>query len=104
ISGTPVAVTSTAASIATDASLSNFFTHTMTENTTLANPTNLVAGTNYQWEFTQSSPARTLAFGNLFKFANGTAMVISTTNAAIDTLNSYYDGSILLTVYSQNFS
>ncbi len=101
---TPVAVTSTSNSIATDASLSNSFTHTLTENTTLANPTNLVTGCYYQWTFTQAASAKTLAFGNKFKFPGGTAMVVSTGNAAVDTMNSYYDGTNLLTVFSQAFA
>ena len=50
---TPVALTSTSASIAVDASLSNNFTHTFTENTTLANPTNMVAGQGGIIVFTQ---------------------------------------------------
>lgn len=100
----PVAVTSSAASIATDASLSNIFTHTMTENTTLANPTNLVAGTYYTWRFTQGSPAKTLAYGNLFKWAGGTPMTISVGNGAIDTITSLYDGTALYSVFSQAFA
>lgn len=102
---TPIVVTSSSAHIATDASLSNFFTHTMTENTTLDNPTNLVSGTVYTWVLIQAATPKTLAFGNLFKWPNaGIAMVISTGNAAKDILTALYDGTNLLASYNQNFA
>ncbi len=98
---TPVAVTSSSASIATDASLSNIFTHTMTENTTLANPTNLVAGTYYTWVFTQhASAAKTLALGNLF-VSMGLPFVITTTTSAKAVLTALYDGTSLLYTAAQ---
>jgi len=97
---TPVALTSTSNSIATDASLSNIFTHTLTENTTLANPTNLVTGTYYTWKFTQASSAKTLAFGNKFKWPGGTALTISTGNGAVDIITGLYDGTNINTVIS----
>ncbi len=97
----PVVVTSSSNSIATDASLSNIFTHTLTENTTLANPTNLVAGTYYTWIFTQhASAAKTLALGNLF-VPLGSAFVITTTLSAKATLTALYDGAQLLYVSAQ---
>lgn len=100
----PVAVTSTSNSIATNAALSNIFTHTLTQNTTLANPTNLVADTYYTWIFTQASSPFTLAFGNLFKWPGGTAMTISTGSGAVDIITSLYDGTHLNTVFSQAFA
>lgn len=103
-SNTPVAVTSSSNSIATDASLSNIFTHTFTENTTLANPTNMVTGTYYTWIFTQAASAKTLAYGNKFKWPGGTSMTVSTGNGAVDIITCLYDGTNLNTVYSQNFS
>lgn len=98
---TPVAVTSTSNSTATDASLSNVFTHTFTENTTLANPTNLVAGTHYEWIFTQhASAAKTLTLGNLF-VPLGIAFTVTTTTSAKAVLSALYDGTSLLYVYAQ---
>ena len=100
-SNAPVSVTSTSNSIATDSSLSNIFTHTLTENTTLANPTNLVSGTYYTWVFTQhASAAKTLAFGNLF-VPMGTAFVITTTTSAKAVLTGLYDGTSILYTYAQ---
>lgn len=100
-SNAPVAVTSSSNSIATDASLSNIFTHTMTEDTTLANPSNLVSGTYYTWVFTQhASAAKTLALGNLF-VPLGTAFTITTTLSAKAALTALYDGTSLLYTYAQ---
>ena len=84
---TPVALTSSAASIAVDLSLSNNFSHTFTENTTLANPSNVVAGTSGQIAFTQhASSPKTLAFGSNWDFVGGTAPSVTASNDARDTL------------------
>ena len=100
-SSTPVAVTSTTNSIATVASGSNIFTHTFTEDTTLANPSALVTGTYYTWIFTQhASAAKTLALGNLF-VPLGTAFTVTTTTSAKATLTALYDGTSLLYTYAQ---
>mgnify|MGYP001569726176 CR=1 FL=1 len=99
-----VAVTSTTNSIATDASLGNDFSHTLTENTTLANPTNMVTGRYYTWTIVQDATPRTLAFGNAFKWPGGTAMVVSTANGAIDTITARYNGTVLLAVYAQAYA
>lgn len=90
-SGKQVALTSTSNSIATNCNLSNNFSHTFTEDTTLANPTNIVAGTYYAWTFTQhASSAKTLALGNYFKSADGEAFAgMPTTDGAICTLFAY---------------
>jgi hypothetical protein len=102
---TPVTLTSTTNSIATDASLSNNFIHTLTENTTLANPTNKVTGTIYTWKFIQDSTPRTLAFGTDFVWPGGSALVVSTGSGAVDVITGYYDGVKINTVISgQNFS
>lgn len=100
-----VTITSSAGSVATDCALTNNFKHTMTENTTLANPTNKVTGAFYTWEFIQGAGPYTLAFGSDFKWANGVPMIVSTGNGAKDIITGYYDGTNILTVISgQNFS
>jgi len=91
-----VAVTSTSNHIATDSELSNIFTHTLTEDTTLDNPTNLVAGTYYAWIFTQhASSAKTVALGNLF-VALDQAFVMNTTLSGKSVLTGLYDGTSIL--------
>ena len=96
--GTGVALTSTSASIAVDASLANNFTHTFTENTTLANPSNLVAGQSGVIVFTQhASSPKTLAFGSNYKFSGGTAPSVTATNSAVDVLAYYVESSSRIT-------
>lgn len=104
---TPTALTSSAASIAWGISDSNIFTHTLTENTTLAAPTGtLVAGTTYIFSFTQhASAAKTLAFNSVFKFPGGIAGVISTTLSAKDILSCLcIDGTNLLCQFSKGYA
>lgn len=96
--GTPVALTSSSASIAVDASLGNNFTHTFTENTTLANPTNLVAGQSGVIVLTQhASSPKTLAFGSYWKFASGTAPSVTASNSAVDILAYYVESTTRIT-------
>lgn len=78
--GAYVALTSSAASIVVDAALSNNFNHTLTENTTLAAPTNVVAGQSGVIHFTQhASAAKTLAFNTFWQFGLDATHVLTTT-------------------------
>lgn len=95
--GTPVALSSSSASIAVDMSDSNF-THTFTENTTLANPTNLTAGQSGIIVFTQhASSPKTLAFGSYWDFPSGTVPTVTATNSAVDVLAYYVNSSTSIT-------
>lgn len=92
--GTAVSLTSTSASIASDFANANNFTHTFTENTTLANPSNLVAGQSGVIVFTQhASSPKTLAFGSYWKFPGGTAPTVTATNSAVDVLVYYVEST-----------
>ena len=96
--GEASALTSTSASIAVDASASNNFTHTFTENTTLANPTNMVAGQSGIISFTQhASSPKTLAFGSYWKFSQGTIPTVTASNSAVDVLAYYVESSNRIT-------
>lgn len=87
---TPVALTD-AASVATDASLSNTFTVTLGGNRTLANPTNMTNGGIYTWRVRQDGTgSRTLAYGSKFKWPGGTAPVLTTTASATDFISGQY--------------
>lgn len=94
-----------AASITTDASLGNGFTVTLGGNRTLANPTNLVAGSTYLWQITQDGTGtRTLAYGNLFKWPGGTVPVLTTASGGIDVITAYFDGAALRAVAALAFA
>jgi hypothetical protein len=95
--GTAVALTSSAASIASDFSLANNFTHTTSENTTLANPSNLVAGQSGVIVITQGATARTLAYGSYWKFSGGTVPSLTATASAVDVLAYYAESSTRIT-------
>lgn len=96
--GAQVALTSTTGSIAVDMLLSNNFTHTFTENTTLANPTNMVAGQSGIISFTQhASSPKTLAFGSYWDFVGGTVPSVTASNGAFDTLVYFVESSTRIT-------
>ena len=87
------------ASIATDAALGNVFTVSITDDRTLADPTNLVSGGTYIWVVTQGAGApNTLAFGSLFKFDDtlGTPSLAAATSSDILVISAVYNGSVLL--------
>jgi len=86
--GAFVALTSTSASIEVDLDDSNNFNHTLTEDTTLAAPTNAVAGQSGVIHLTQHASApKTLAYNAFWKFAGGTVPTLTATNGAIDVLS-----------------
>lgn len=92
--GTAVSLTSSSGSIAVDASLANNFTHTLTENTQLANPTNLVVGQSGVIVFTQhASSPKTLTFAGYWKTPGGTAPSLTTTNSAVDVVVYYVESA-----------
>jgi len=96
--GTATSLTSSSASIAVDASLANNFTHTLTENTQLANPSNLVAGQSGAIVFTQhASSPKTMSFASYWKFPGGTAPSLTATNSAVDVLVYYVESSTRIT-------
>lgn len=87
---TPVVLTD-AATINTDASLSNTFLVTLGGNRSLANPTNLQNGQILNWLVTQDGTgSRTLSYGTLFKWGGGSAPTLSTTAGARDHISAQY--------------
>ena len=78
--------------------LANNFTHTFTENTTLANPTNMTVGQSGVISFTQhASSPKTLAFGSYWDFAGGTVPSVTASNGAYDTLAYYVENGTRIT-------
>lgn len=86
-------LTSSSASIAIDLQRSNNFKHTMTENTTLAAPTNASAGQAGIIEITQASSAKTLAFNSFWKWPGGSAGTLTATNGAKDIISYVVDST-----------
>ena len=88
-------LTSTTNSVAWDAEQNQVTTHTLTENTTFAAPTNLADGAYYGLAIIQDASASgfTVAFNSVFKFKSGTAPTLTTTASARDEFVFRSDGT-----------
>lgn len=92
-----------AASISVDASAGNTFEVTLGGNRTLANPTNLEAGT-YTFIIKQDATgSRTLAFGTKYKFKKNSNKTVSTAINAIDIISCVSDGTDLYCALGKDF-
>ena len=104
---TVTALTSSSNSIAISLLTSNDFSHTFTENTTLANPSDTLApGQSGSIYLTQhASSPKTLAFGSEYDFVGGTVPTVTAANSARDRLDYVVqlDGKIQVTAVL-NFS
>ena len=86
-SGSITALTD-ASTIAVNLALNNHFSVTLAGNRTLANPTNIVAGTSGSFFITQDGTgSRTLSYGSYYDFAAGTAPTLTTTASKIDRID-----------------
>lgn len=87
------------ATVNTDASKGNNFRVVLGTNATLANPTGMLGGQTYQWRVKQDATgSRTLAYGSDFKWAGGTAPVLSTAANAEDLISAQFsatDGTLI---------
>lgn len=85
-----------AGNIATDCSLGNCFTVTISGASTLTNPTNMAAGATYNWIVKQDATGgRTLAFGSAFKFPSAFAPVATSGASSVDIYSGLSDGSVI---------
>ena len=83
-----------AATIAVDARLGDCFRVTLGGNRTLGNPTNMIGGKVYNFRIIQDGTgSRTLAYGSKYKFAGGTAPVLSTAASSKDFMSCEYDAT-----------
>lgn len=78
---------------------------TLTDNRTLANPTNLINGASYILLIKQDGTGnRTLTFGSAYKFPGGTDPTLSTAANAVDIIAFLSDGVNLYGTIQKNFS
>lgn len=90
--GEVTTLTSTSNSIAINLADSNNFSHTLTENTTLAAPSNAVEGQSGVITIIQdATTARTLAYNTFWEFEGGAVPAISTTLSSRSTFVYYVD-------------
>ena len=87
-------LTSSSASIAINLADSNNFKHTLTEDTTLAAPSNPTAGQAGVIQFNQhASSPKTIAFNAFWKWPGGTDGTLTATNSAVDVMSYIVDSS-----------
>jgi len=82
--GAVVALTSTASSVAVDMSLGNNFSLTMTEQTTFAAPSNVVAGQGGSIVVSRGTAAYAAAFNSFYKWAGTNTGTLSTATGSVD--------------------
>ena len=83
-----ITVLTDASTIAVNLALNNHFSVTLAGNRTLANPSNIVAGTSGSFFITQDGTgSRTLSYGSYYDFASGTAPTLTTTASKIDRID-----------------
>ena len=89
-----------------DLAVSNNFTLTPAQNTTIANPTNITAGQSGSIFIVQDGTgSRTAAWGSYWDFAGGTAPTLTTTAAAVDRVDYVVRSSTSIhTVFTGNYS
>lgn len=89
-----------------DLAVSNNFSLTPAQNTTIANPTNITAGQSGSIFIVQDGTgSRTAAWGSYWDFAGGTAPTLSTTAAAVDRVDYVVRSSTSIhTVFTGNYS
>ena len=89
-----------------DLAVSNNFTLTPAQNTTIANPTNITAGQSGSIFIVQDGTgSRTAAWGSYWDFAAGTAPILTTTAAAVDRVDYVVRSSTSIhTVFTGNYS
>ena len=96
--GSIIALSSTSGTATADFALGNHFAITLSEATTFANPSNLVAGQSGVIVITQSSGSLySLSWGSSWKFAGGTAPDATQTASAVDTLAYFVESSTRIT-------
>ena len=82
--GAVTALTSSGASIAINLATNNNFSYTTSESSTLAAPSNPVAGQSGVITITQGATPRTLAYNTFWKFPGGTVPTLTATAGAVD--------------------
>lgn len=93
VRGGVTSLTSSAGSIAINLAANNNFSHTTTENTTLAAPSNPVAGQSGVITITQGATPYTLAYATFWKFPGGTVPTLTATAGAVDVFAYYIESA-----------
>ena len=105
VRGSVTALTSTSNSVAINLGVSNDFTYTTAEASTLAAPTNAIAGQKGRIVITQGATPYTLAFDAKYLFAGGVRPALTSTAGAIDYLSyDVLDANHILVALAKGFA
>jgi hypothetical protein len=94
------AITSSSNSVAWNLTTAQTAVHTMTENTTIAAPSNMQAGTTYMLRVVQAAGVYTLAFNAVFKWGAVAAPSAPAASGDVILLSFYSDGTNMYGVES----
>jgi hypothetical protein len=86
-------LTSTTNSVAWDCNSGSSAVHTLTENTTIAAPTNLKAGQTYNLRVVQAAGLYTLAFNAVFLWGTASAPAAPAASGDVIVITGYSDGT-----------
>jgi hypothetical protein len=104
VEATPIPLTS-GATVNWDLSLGNIFTLTLGTNATLANPTNMVAGTYYALSVTQDATGnRTLSYGSAYQWGRAGVPVLTGISLTTDLMLFYCNGTQMLGTINYGYS
>ena len=100
----PVALASSSGQVSPLGNDTNIYTITLTEDSTINNPSSPVTGSIYQFIVQQDATGlHTLSWGNQFAFPDGISPVMTLDPGAVDVYTAYWNGTIFITTYVQNF-
>lgn len=102
--GQEVPLPATTGTITLDLATGNNFSGTLTGNSTLANPTNMVAGQSGAIRITNGASPYTLAFGAYWKFPGGVVPSLTASAGAVDVIGYYVESATRITAVFQGDS
>jgi len=94
------AITSSSNSVAWNVNTAQIAVHTLTENTTIAAPTNLKQGGYYSLRVVQAAGVYTLAWNAIFDWGSGSASAAPAADGDEILVTFYYNGTIMMAVES----
>lgn len=102
--GQEVALPATTGTITLDLDTGNNFSGTLTGNSTLANPTNMMAGQSGAIRIINGASPYTLAFGACWKFPGGVVPSLTASAGAVDLIGYYVESATRITAVFQGDS
>jgi hypothetical protein len=94
-----------ATTVASDANDNDVFSLTLTQNITLAAPTNIDSGRTYTWIFTQDGTGgHSVTYNSIFKAPIGGSLSVNTTANYATVVRGTYDGTQILCEAARSYA